>query len=253
MYNFLTQISRRSKRAILLGLDVAVVPVSIVVALLLRYGMTNPVPLLTESYTFVLLMTVVGAIVIYGFGLHRIKLQSIAIRAIGQIGLVSIVLVIAAMALSYLMNAATPRSVPVIIGALFFVLAVSSRILGVALLGMLREFDTSRTPVAVYGAGSAGVQLATALATSGHLRPVAFLDDKASLQGLQIAGLRVHAPADIMRLRDRHDVKKVILAIPYSQNMRRKEVIESLAGQGFEVQMLPSHAELLDRGDLEEK
>jgi FlaA1/EpsC-like NDP-sugar epimerase len=253
MYRSLTQISRRSKLSILLGLDLALVPISIVAALLLRYGMTNPVPLLTESYAFVLSMTVVGAIVIYGFGLHRIKLQSIAIRAIGQIGLASIVLVIAAMALSYTMNAATPRSVPVIVGALFFVLAVGSRILGIALLNMLREFDTSRTRVAIYGAGSAGVQLATALATSGHLRPFAFLDDKASLQGLEIAGLRVHAPADIRRLRDWYDVRKVILAIPSSQNMRRKEVIETLAAQGFEVQMLPSHAELLERGNLEEK
>jgi FlaA1/EpsC-like NDP-sugar epimerase len=253
MYKSLTQISRRSKLSILLGLDLALVPISIVAALVLRYGMTNPVPLLTERYAFILSMTVVGAIVIYGFGLHRIKLQSIAIRAIGQIGLVSIVLVIAAIVLSYTMNAATPRSVPVIVGALFFVLAVSSRILGIALLSMLREFDTSRTPVAIYGAGSAGVQLATALATSEHLRPFAFLDDKASLQGLEIAGLRVHAPADIIRLRDWYDVRKVILAIPSSQNMRRKEVIESLAAQGFEVQMLPSHAELLERGDLEEK
>jgi FlaA1/EpsC-like NDP-sugar epimerase len=237
----------------LLGLDITLVPISIIAALLLRYGMTNPVPLLIQSYAFVLSMTVVGAIVIYGFGLHRIKLQSIAIRAIRQIGFVSIGLVIVAVALSIMMNAGSPRSVPIVFGALFFVLAVSSRILGITLLGTLREFDTSRTPVAIYGAGSAGVQLAVALATSGHLQPVAFLDDKANLQGLEIAGLRVRAPADLMRLRDRHDVKKVILAIPSSQNMRRNDVIESLIGQGFEVQMLPSHAELLERGDLEEK
>ena len=69
----------------LLGLDITLVPISIIAALLLRYGMTNPVPLLIQSYAFVLSMTVVGAIVIYGFGLHRIKLQSIAIRAIRQI------------------------------------------------------------------------------------------------------------------------------------------------------------------------
>ena len=45
--------------------------------------------------------------------------------------------------------------------------------------------------VVIYGAGAAGVQLATGLVRSGRYHPIAFIDDNASLQGSTINGLEV--------------------------------------------------------------
>jgi FlaA1/EpsC-like NDP-sugar epimerase len=47
--------------------------------------------------------------------------------------------------------------------------------------------------VAIYGAGSSGIQIATALSGSSGFKPVAFIDDKKTLQRNYIASLRVFA------------------------------------------------------------
>ena len=50
-----------------------------------------------------------------------------------------------------------------------------------------------RKRIAIYGAGSAGTQLAYALRAGKEYWPVLFFDDNPALQKTEVAGLRVHA------------------------------------------------------------
>ena len=54
--------------------------------------------------------------------------------------------------------------------------------------------------VLVYGAGSAGVQLATSLSFSQELNPVAFIDDDHLLTNHQIMGLKVYPSDNLEKL-----------------------------------------------------
>lgn len=250
MYNLFLRMTRRQKRAVLLLADLGCLPLALIAAFSLRYGMLNPIPLLVDSLPVVFAIGIAGGVLIYWAGLHRIKLQNFEIRALGQIGLVALGLVGLAITASYLLNAATPRSVPVIFGASFFMLTVGYRLLGVLLLSFLRERNGGRTPVVIYGAGSAGIQIASALRASGDLKPLAFVDDNLSLIDLQVAGLVVHHPSSLPSLVAKKGVERIVLALPSISTARRKDILHSLSGLGCEVQMLPSHAELLERGSL---
>ena len=64
----------------------------------------------------------------------------------------------------------------------------------------LTERGGDRKPVAIYGAGAAGIQLAAALRQAREARPMFFIDDNPNLHGLMVAGLPVHGSGKLSRL-----------------------------------------------------
>ena len=51
--------------------------------------------------------------------------------------------------------------------------------------------------VVIYGAGAAGIQLASALRFSRELKPVCFIDEDKSIQGNFVNGIRVFSPSKL--------------------------------------------------------
>ena len=92
----------------------------------------------------------------------------------------------------------------------------------------------SKARVAIYGAGSAGVQLARALRDDGRYVPVAFVDADPALQGTVTCGVKVHPPATLARLIRGKRISSVLLAMPSSSRRQRHEVLKSL-------EFLPAH------------
>jgi len=68
----------------------------------------------------------------------------------------------------------------IIYWALALIYVAGSRFIVRAMMNYRSSGGTQR--VAIYGAGSAGVQLAAALQRSGRYHPIAFIDDNESLQ-----------------------------------------------------------------------
>lgn len=250
--DFLDNLSRPAKRAILLFMDVALVPVAIVCAFALRYGMPNPAPVVLNEIPLLLLVTVLSGGIINAMGLPRIKLQSLEVQAVARIALTAAILAVAAIVASYLIASGEPRSVPLIFGAVFFGMSLGTRLIAISLLEKLRERGTTRLPVAIYGAGSAGVQLAAALRSSREARAVVFVDDNPSYDGLMVAGLPVKSPNVLRSMADQGRIKRVLLALPSVTSTRKNEILRRLSDLPCEVQMLPSHGELLERGSIEE-
>ncbi len=103
---------------------------------------------------------------------------------------------------------------------------------------------SSKNNVIIYGAGSAGRQLLTALQHSSEYHPVAFLDDANELQKQSISGVEVFAPNDIKDLISKSEVSEVLLAIPSASRMRRNEIIDLLEPYPVMVRSLPGVSEL---------
>ncbi len=112
--------------------------------------------------------------------------------------------------------------------------------------GMLTATDDmrGRIKVAIYGAGSAGVQLATALSYSREFRPVAFIDDDPELNNRHINALRVHPFTHLGRLVEDGEVDEVLLAMPSTSRSRRHEIITQLEPYPVHVRTLPGVAEM---------
>lgn len=101
-----------------------------------------------------------------------------------------------------------------------------------------------RIPVAIYGAGAAGIQLSMAFRQSIEFKPVVFLDDDPKLHRREIHGLMVHDPAELKTLIKRFSLQRVLLAIPSVSRFRRREILQFLEELPIHVQEIPGLAEL---------
>jgi len=98
--------------------------------------------------------------------------------------------------------------------------------------------------VLIYGAGSAGRQLAAAINTSAEVDLVGLLDDDDSLHGQVLNGLKIYDPTDVVGLVTKLQVNQVYLAIPSASRARRNEILESVRRAHVQVRTLPGLMDL---------
>jgi FlaA1/EpsC-like NDP-sugar epimerase len=140
-----------------------------------------------------------------------------------------------------------PRSIGILQPILLFLVVGASRAIARYWLGggykaLLRM--GLRRRVLIYGAGSAGRQLAGGIASSEDMQVVAFVDDDKTLQGSVLNGKHIYESANIAELIERLAVTDVLLAIPSTSRQRRNEIIEDLRGSAAAVRTLPGLMDL---------
>ena len=111
-------------------------------------------------------------------------------------------------------------------------------------LDLDRESQAIKNKVVVYGAGSAGRQLLTALQQSSEYLPVAFIDDNHALQRRLIGGVEVVSVDNIESLISKYKITEVLLALPSVPRIRRNEIINLLESYPLMVRSLPGVSEL---------
>lgn len=104
--------------------------------------------------------------------------------------------------------------------------------------------DETLPKVAIYGAGTAGNQLAAALRMGKSMLPVAFVDDDATIANRVIAGIKVYSPNRIRQMIDETGVEEVLLAVPSISRARRREILDSLESFPVQVRSVPSVTDL---------
>ena len=141
-----------------------------------------------------------------------------------------------------------PRSIGVIQPILLFIGIGISRYFVRYWLGNINNVQKSFyrvQPIAlIYGAGSAGRQLASGLASNKEMLVKGFIDDDPHLQGSTINGISVYPNTGLQELIHRLDITDVLLAIPSASQNRRSEIIASLNGCGVRVRTLPGLIDL---------
>lgn len=141
-----------------------------------------------------------------------------------------------------------PRSIGVIQPILLFIGVGSSRYFIRYWLGEINKPEKASRhlrPIAlIYGAGSAGRQLAAALSVNKEMLVKGYIDDDELLQGNMINGIDVYHSIDLRNLIYRLDITDVLLAIPSVSQIRRNEIIASLNGCRVRVRTLPGIMDL---------
>jgi FlaA1/EpsC-like NDP-sugar epimerase len=141
-----------------------------------------------------------------------------------------------------------PRSIGVIQPMLLFIGIGASRYFVRSWLGGINNVQKSfhrAQPIAlIYGAGSAGRQLASGLSSNKEMLVKGFIDDDLYLQGSTINGISVYPTTGLEDLIHRLDITDVLLAIPSASQGRRSEIIASLNGCGVRVRTLPGLIDL---------
>ena len=241
---------RVAKRLIVLVLDALFCIVAVQVAFYLRLGEWVPLlghPLWQPAWAVVVsLLLALPLFITQGF--YRAIFRYTGLSALMTVARASLLYgCLYAVVLVLIGLPGVPRTIGLIQPMLLLLLVGASRALARFWLGglyhaQLRQAALPR--VLIYGAGSAGRQLAAALQNSHEMRVVAFLDDDRRLHGHVLNGLTIHDPVILPALAAAEDVSTVLLALPSASRKRRNEILAGMLGAHVSVRTLPSVAEL---------
>jgi len=237
---------RPAKRAMALALDLGLCVLSVWLAFYLRLGewVSFSGPLM-----WVALVSVVLALPIFiTSGLYRAIFR--------YSGLPAMMAVVRAMLLYALLFSGiymfwgvegVPRRVGLIQPILLLLLVGASRAAARVWLGGLyhQQLRKASLPQAlIYGAGSAGRQLASAMVTSSEIRVVGFMDDDDRLHGHVLNGLPIYNPADLAELLNDRPITDVLLALPRVSRQRCNEILNALKPLKVAVRTLPGLSDI---------
>jgi FlaA1/EpsC-like NDP-sugar epimerase len=144
--------------------------------------------------------------------------------------------------------AGIPRSIGILQPMLLFFAVVTSRLFVKYLLGgnyLFKEKSQFLKKTLVYGAGSAGRQLVSALENSNELKVVGFLDDDDRLHGQVLQGQEIYSSLKIADLIKSKEVSLVLLALPSISRSTRNEILKNLSNYPLQVQTLPTVADII--------
>ena len=141
-----------------------------------------------------------------------------------------------------------PRSIGIIQPMLLFFAVVGSRLFVKYLFGdnyLFKDKSQFLKKALVYGAGSAGRQLVSALANSNELRVVGFLDDDDRLHGQVLQGQEIYSSLKIADLIKLKEVQLILLALPSISRSRRNDILKNLSNYLLQVQTLPTVGDII--------
>ena len=142
-----------------------------------------------------------------------------------------------------------PRTIGLIQPLILFFGVSGSRLVARLWLGNLeqsRRHRSSRPRTLIYGAGSAGRQLAQALTGSVEFDVLGYVDDDDRLHGHVLNGLPIYGSTELGALRENRQVTDVLLAIPSVSRTRRNQILSLIAEQELKVRTLPSVIDLAE-------
>ncbi|TXH71878.1 MAG: polysaccharide biosynthesis protein [Thiothrix sp.] len=244
MTSSLFNLPRWKKRAIIILLDLILIPLAVWSSFALRLGTWQPP--LNDGIWMLFLAPLVTIPIFIRLGLYRA-----VIRFIG--GQQAVVSVLKGVTLSTLILASVaiitswqgiPRSVFLIYWGTAFLFIGGSRYL-VRLLYTYRYLHIEKNHVIIYGAGSSGIQLAQALAGNQEYRVVAYLDDNPSLHKAIIQGLQVYKSEQLPHLVEKLNINQLFMAMPSLSKARKSEILQSLEPLPIHILTVPSMSELI--------
>lgn len=244
-------IPRFAKRIVALSLDALFCVLSVILAFYLRLGDWS---LIDRSVIMPTIVSAAIALPIFvTFGLYRAIFRYAGWSAVMTIARAVAVYAVPFSVIYTLVGyGGVPRTVGLIQPILLFLFVGSSRTFASTILGeSYRDiFKSSDVPrVMIYGAGSAGRQLASAIKASNEMRVAAFVDDDPALWHRTIDGLPVVPPSGIEKIVGRHLVTDMLLAIPSASRARRGEIVSQMRELNLHVQTLPGMLDMA-RGNV---
>lgn len=238
----IVEVPRNVKQAMVLGVDMGFVALSLIVAFGYPFASFSQPPGSVELFCAALTM-LASAVVFLRMGLYRAIIRFMGQQAIWTIIQAVSYSTLALGAAIFFTQADVPRSMPFVYWALAMFTIGGSRLIVRA--GYQARLRSSGKNVLIYGAGESGRQLLTALHHGDQYRVVAFVDDDIRAQHAVINGLQVAWPKDLERLIEQHAITQVLLAIPSASAERRREIINSLVGLPVHVRTVPKINELV--------
>ena len=255
MRQLLLSLPRSRKRLVGLLFDTGVIVLCLWLSFYIRLDITDSISRYYTAYTIGIFATLPFLI--------RLGLYRAVLRYMGSDSLIAIVKACSYAALCMMLagflfgQGHIPRSIPFIYWLLLLPVMTLSRylmrswLLGHNFADIFPEFFPGKQghsphgiPVAIYGAGAAGVQLMSALDKGLEYQPVAFLDDKKDHSGRSILGRKIYRPKHFLQMVKESGAQEILLAIPSVSRARRREIVQGLEQYALPIRTVPAMADL---------
>ncbi len=245
LLRLLLKLPRGGKRCVMMAADVVLLMLVMWAAFSLRKG-DGLAGVMLEHWWLLVAVPVLSIPLFAMVRLYRAVVRYMgpqAVRAIVAGVTLSTLLFIAIVAIGRLEG--VPRTTFTIYWLMGLLVIGGSRFLVRAWFQSVIKREADRQPVAIYGAGAAGAQLAASLLATREHEPVAFLDDDPGLHGTVVDGITVYAPDRIPELVEEYGVGHVLLAMPSAPRRRRREIVQALEPYPVHVRSIPDMADIV--------
>ncbi len=156
--------------------------------------------------------------------------------------------VILVIIVGFLTITGVPRTIAILHPTIFFAgLALSRIVMRYFLVDIMNNYGYHGTQknIIIYGAGSAGQQLAASLRAEPSMHLIGFIDDNSNLAGQRLNGKPVYANHELETMVKKYQVSDILLALPSVQKSVEKSIIAKLSNIGVKVQKLPSLSKIV--------
>lgn len=244
MKSFL-DLPRFQKQMIAVVADFVFLPLIFCFAIYFRYDVSN-VEVFAHYLWLIYAVPFLSIPIFVRLGLYRAVIrfidQKIIYVVIAGVSLSVVMMVVLAAFATHMVGLS--RGVFAIYWVTAVMYVIVSRFLARGVL-LLPDNKRDAVRVAIYGAGSAGSQLAKALRASKEYLPVAFIDDKKELKGATIAGIKIHSSSTLPELVSKSGIREVLLAMPSVSKGRQKDILNKLEALKVKVKVTPPVASLV--------
>lgn len=241
----IASLPRRQKQIVLVLMDICVLPLMMWLAYAIRLARPN-VQVMQGLDAWYIYVGIFGIAIFALLGIYRAIVRSFNEDYLLRILIGTFIQIVVLYSIKKLNVAFIPMSIPLMYGFMLFSYMWWSR--AFIRYATLKTFakKQSRKRVAIYGAGLAGQQIAAALNRSDDYLPVCFIDDKRSLQGQSLSGLKIYSPTKAQTKLGKFGIEEVLLAMPSVGRSRKKEIIESFDSADVKIMELPGVTQLVD-------
>lgn len=241
----IASLPRRQKQVVLVTMDMCMLPLMMWLAYAIRLARPN-VTVMQGLEAWYIYVAIAGVMIFALLGIYRAIVRSFNEDYLLRILIGTFIQIVALYTIKKMNVAFIPMSIPLMYGFMLFSYMWWSR--AVIRYATLKTFAKKQTRkrVAIYGAGLAGQQIAAALNRSDDYLPVCFIDDKKSLKGQSLSGLKIYSPKKAQKKLGKFGIEEVLLAMPSVGRARKKEIIESFEATDVKIMELPGVTQLVD-------
>ncbi len=240
------ELPRAAKRLIALSIDAATCVLSVWFAFFLRLGYW-PHPAGAPAHS-TLASIAIALPIFVSFGLYRAIFRYADTEALGTIGRAVGLYALPFMLIYTVIGIdGTPRTIGIIQPILLLLMIGVSRSLARAIFGesyTLLWRAPERPRVLIYGGGTAGRELASALGSSKDMQLIGFIDDDPRLWRSTMFGVPILSPQNVEAEVVKRRATDILLAIPSATRARRAEIVAQMRELGVHVRTLPSVSEI---------
>ncbi len=245
---WMIDLSRTSKITLMLIMDGTLCVMSVLIAFSLRLGVWELWDPAIATVTLASLALWLPIFLIRG--IYRSVMRFIGSRTMVGIATSCIIMALI-LSVFFTINQVpgVPRTIaaiqPMVFAALLMISRMAARYVLFDLLSQ-RGFKGAPSRVIIYGAGSAGRQLALSLRHEPGMYLCGYIDDDDRLAGQHLDNVKVYNTSDVVKLVERLDIDTVLLAMPRLSRAEREGKVRRFADYSVQVLTLPAIGELVD-------